>query len=64
MRPMWQESSMLLQGICDECRAVANDFALGEQLESRNVVVILVKCRNHRLSNDLAGLGETLDEFV
>ncbi len=46
---------------------MANEpLALGERLESRNVVVILLKYGDHRPSSesDLARLDGTLDELV
>jgi hypothetical protein len=56
----------LVHGICDDAVPWQTSLALGERLESRNVVVILLKYGDHPLSSesDLACLGRTLDEFV
>jgi hypothetical protein len=56
----------LVHGICDDPVPRQTSLALGERLESRNVVVILLKYGDHPLSSesDLACLGRTLDEFV
>jgi hypothetical protein len=50
----------------DDAVPSQTSLALGEQLESRNVVVILCKYGEHRLSSEseLARLDRTLDEPV
>ena len=55
-----------VHGICDDAVPWQTSLALGERLESRNVVVILLKYGDHRPSSesDLARLGGTLDELV
>jgi hypothetical protein len=56
----------LVHGICDDALPWQTSLALGERLESHNVVVILLKYGDHGLSSesDLARLGGTLDELV
>jgi pimeloyl-ACP methyl ester carboxylesterase len=56
----------LLHGMRDESVPWQTSVALAERLDSRDVIVTLVKDGDHRLSReaDLARLGRTLDEFV
>jgi pimeloyl-ACP methyl ester carboxylesterase len=56
----------LLHGINDEAVPWRTSFSLAERLDSRDVVVTLVKDGDHRLSRnaDLARLGRTLDELI
>jgi pimeloyl-ACP methyl ester carboxylesterase len=56
----------LLHGMRDESVPWQTSLALAERLDSRDVIVTLVKDGDHPLSReaDLARLGRTLDEFV
>ncbi|MBO0737182.1 MAG: alpha/beta hydrolase [Alphaproteobacteria bacterium] len=56
----------LLHGMCDDAVPWQTSLSLAERLESRDVVVTLVKNGDHRLSRepDLARLGRTLDELL
>jgi pimeloyl-ACP methyl ester carboxylesterase len=56
----------LLHGIRDEAVPWRTSLSLAERLDSRDVVVTLVKDGDHRLSSeaDLARLGRTLDELL
>ena len=55
----------LLHRTCDDAAPRQTSLALGDRLESRNVVVTLLKYGDHRLSSesDLARLGRTLTEL-
>jgi len=56
----------LLHGMRDEAVPWQTSLVLAERLESRDVIVTLMKDGDHRLSSeaDLARLGRTLDELV
>jgi hypothetical protein len=54
----------LVHGTCDDAAPRQTSLALGDRLESRNVVLTLLKYGDQRLSSesDLARLGRTLNE--
>lgn len=56
----------LLHGMCDHAVPWQRSLSLAERLDSRDVVVTLIKDGDHRLSSeaDLACLGRTLDELL